>query len=136
MAEGGEVLQDLGVPVLPNTTYNLTVGVGRRNATFTVSGNESRFGLYAGGDAADGGTLIGDATYDAFPLADLTFVDQTLSVTTGAVVPAGNLFISLRSTGVNRAHYDNIRLEAVPEPSTLALASLALLGLVARLRRR
>ena len=131
-----EVSQDLGVPALPNTTYNLTVGVGRRNASFTVEGNASNFGLYVGGDLADGGTLIGELTYDAFPLADLTFVDQTLSVTTGDTVPAGNLFVSLRTAGPSRAHFDNIRLEAVPEPSTLALAMLGLLGMTQWIRRR
>jgi hypothetical protein len=113
----------------------LTVAVGRRNATFTVAGNESRFGLYVGGDAAGGGTLVADATYDAFPLADSTFVDQSLSYTTGATVPAGNLFISLRSTGVNRAHWDNIRLTAVPEPASATLLLLGLLGVSGRRRR-
>jgi hypothetical protein len=131
-----EVSQDLGVPVLPNTMYILTVGVGRRNASFTVEGNQSTYGLYAGGDLADGGTLIGDKSYDAFPLADLTFVDDSLTVTTGDTVPDGNLFISLRTTGPQRAHFDNIRLEAVPEPSALALAMLGLLGLAHRIRRR
>jgi hypothetical protein len=131
-----EVSQDLGVPALPNTTYILTVGVGRRNATFTVEGNQSTFGLYAGGDNADGGTLLGAKTYDAFPLADLTFVDDSLTVTTGDTVPAGNLVISLRTTGPQRAHFDNIRLEAIPEPSALALAMLGLIGVAARLRRR
>jgi hypothetical protein len=133
---GQEVSQDLGVPLLPNTTYNLTVSVGRRNATFTVADNDSRFGLYAGGDLGDGGTLVADASYNAFPLADLTFVDQSLSYTTGDSVPAGNLFISLRTAGGSRAHFDNIRLEAVPEPSAMVLAAVGLLGVFGRLRRR
>jgi hypothetical protein len=133
---GEEVSQDLGVPLLPNTTYTLTVGVGRRNATFTVEDNDSRFGLYVGGDLADGGTLLADASYNAFPLADLTFVDQTLTYTSGDTVPAGNLVVSLRTAGGSRAHFDNVRLEAVPEPATLALALVGLLGLVGRMRRR
>lgn len=136
MAEATEVSQDVGVGLLPNTTYELTVGVGRRNASFTVAGNESRFGLYVGGDAEAGGTLVAEATYNAFPLNDAQFVDQTLSYTTGAVVPAGNLHISLRSTGANRAHYDNVRLWAVPEPSSIAMTLVGLLGVVGRLRRR
>lgn len=137
MAQGAEVSQDLGVPALPNTTYALTLGVGSRNASFTVAGNESRFGLYVGGDAEAGGTLLGDGTYDAFSIgSDITFVDTTLQITTGNSVPAGNLFLSLRSTGVNRAHFDNIRLSAVPEPASFGLAVMGLIGLAARSRRR
>ncbi len=135
MAQGAEVSQNLGVAVLPNTTYTLTVGVGRRNGSFTQAGNISAYGLYVGGDKEAGGTLLAEGTYDASPLADLTYVDQTLTYTTGAAVPAGNLYISLRSAGVNRAHFDNVRLSAVPEPSSMALGLLGLMGL-ARFRRR
>jgi hypothetical protein len=135
MEQGGEVSQNLGVSLLPNTTYDLTVGVGRRNATFTVAGNESRYGLYVGGDAGGGGTLLADATYDASPLADSTFVDRTLTYTTGGTPPAGNLWVSLRSTGVNRAHYDNVRLTAVPEPSCIMLVLCGLMGLLHYRRR-
>ncbi|MCA9197302.1 MAG: PEP-CTERM sorting domain-containing protein [Planctomycetales bacterium] len=137
MAANAEVSQDLGVALSPNTMYTLSVAVGRRNASFTVEGNESRFGLYAGGDAEDGGALLVDGTYDAFPLQDSEFVDQSVSFTTGEAVPAGNLFVSLRSTGANRAHWDNIRVDAtlVPEPSSLALVAFGFLGLLARRRK-
>jgi hypothetical protein len=101
-----------------------------------VEGNQSTYGLYVGGDAEAGGTLLGAKSYDAFPLSDLTFVDDSLTVTTGDTVPAGNLVISLRTTGPQRAHFDNIRLEAIPEPSSLVLALLGMLALVARRRSR
>lgn len=135
MAAGAEVSQNLGIPAKPNTTYELKVGVGKRNVGFSVPGNESRFGLYVGNDAAAGGVKLADAVYDISGLADSTFEDKTLKFTTGATVPAGNLFISLRSSGPGRAHYDNVRLSAVPEPSSLVLAVLGLVGL-ARIRRR
>lgn len=136
MAAGAEVSQDLGVGLMPNMTYTLTVGVGRRNASFTVPGNDSRFGLYLGGDAEQGGTLLAEGSYDASPLSDLSFVDQTVSFTTGPSVDAGNLFISLRSVGEGRAHFDNVRLNAVPEPAAFGLTVLGGLGLLAARRRR
>ena len=137
MAQGAEVSQDLGVPALPNTTYQMTVGVGRRNASFTVAGNLSTFGLYVGADALDGGTMLATASVDASLLAaDLMFEDYSLTYTTGDTVPAGNLFVSLSSTGVNRAHFDNIRIATVPEPASFGLAVMGLLGLAARSRRR
>ncbi len=135
---GEEVSQDLGISVAPNTVYTLTLGVGKRNASFSPPGQESTFGLYAGGDFADGGALLGEGMFDASGLDDLTFVDQSLVVTTGDAVPAGNLFLSLRTTGAGRAHYDNVRLDAVPvpEPATGLLAALAALGLISGVRRR
>lgn len=133
-----EVSQDLGVPVKPNTQYTLTLGVGKRNANFSPAGQASTFGLYAGGDFADGGTLLGEATYDASGLPDLTFVDQSVVITTSDAIPTGNLFLSLRTTGAGRAHYDNIRLDAIPipEPSSMVLAGLAALGCLIVRRKR
>jgi hypothetical protein len=136
MAAGAEVSQDLGVGLMPNMTYTLSVAVGRRNASFTVDGNDSRFGLYLGGDAADGGSMLAEGSYSAFPLTDLTFVDQSVSFTTGDSVAAGNLFISLRSAGPDRAHFDDVRLSVVPEPATMGMVLVGLLGLAATRRRR
>jgi hypothetical protein len=135
---GQEVSQDLGVPLLPNSVYELTVGVGNRNATFTpTDGTQaSTFGLYLGGDAAGGGALLADTTVDAGPLGVSTFADYSMTYETGDVVAAGNLFVSLRTTGNGRAHYDNIRLSVVPEPSAFVLVGLAGLGLLRQRRRR
>ncbi len=133
-----EVSQDLGVALVPNSIYELTVGVGNRNANFspTDGTQASTFGLYLGGDAGAGGTLLADSTVDAGPLGESTFADFSLSYETGDTVADGNVFISLRTTGGGRAHYDNVRLNVVPEPSSIALLSLAGLGLLLGSRRR
>ena len=52
MATGIEVYQDLGVPVLPETTYTLNVAVGNRDNGWNPAGSEARYGLYAGGPGA------------------------------------------------------------------------------------
>ena len=71
-------------------------------------------------------------TYDAGPLGESTFSDALeVSYSTGDAVEAGNLFLSLSSTGGGRAHFDNVSVSVVPEPSgfgLLALGGLALLG--------
>lgn len=137
MAEGAEVYQDTGLPVFANSSYELTVNIGNRNDSFTVAGNKSTIGLYAGGPASGGGTLLARSSFDANNLPDGTFSgDFSLEYPSNGTPPAGNLFISLSSTGANRSHFDNVRLEGpIPEPSSLALAFLAVLG-VLKLRRK
>ena len=136
LQNASEVSQDLGIAAAANTTYELTVGVGNRNASFspTDGTQASTFGLYAGGDAEDGGSLLGDLTVDAGPLGESTFADYTATITTGDSV-SGNLFVSLRNTGAGRSHFDNVRLSVVPEPSSIALFLLGGLGLLAQRRR-
>lgn len=99
---GIEVWQDLTVPALPNTTYTLNVAVGNRDNGWNPAGSEARYGLYTGGSAQGGGTLLGDDFFDASTIPESSFADQELIVTTGDVVPAGNLVLSLQSTGPNR----------------------------------
>jgi hypothetical protein len=137
MENGIEVWQMLSVAAQPQTVYTLTVAVGNRNLGWNPAGSEARYGLFAGGPA-QGLSLLGDDYFDASTIAESSFADQTLVVTTGDVVPSGRLFISLQSTGpVGRAHFDNVRLSAVPvpEPTALALFGLGFLGLVARRRK-
>ncbi len=137
--EGQEVAQNLGVSAPANTTLTLTVAVGNRNPNFSVAGNESRFGIYAGGSAQAGGTLLAEGVIDASVFAESAFVDTTLVFNTGASPVAGDLWISLQSTGTNRAHFDNIRLDSVPpipEPSTIVLLVMGCLGMIWMKRRR
>ena len=137
MAQGAEVFQDLGVGLTPNTTYTLTVNAGNRNANFTPEGQASTFGLYLGNSATDGGTLLVSGTFDAFTLAEASFSDDlSVNYATGDTVDAGNLFVSLSSTGEGRAHFDNIRVDAVPEPGAGLLACMAALGIMVIRRRR
>jgi hypothetical protein len=130
------IFQDLGVPATPLTNYTLTVGVGNRNANFTTPANISRIDLLAGGE---NGTVIATADVNAFEVPLGTFADFNVTGATGAVAPSGNLTIRLAVASADRAHYDNVRLDAtpVPEPSVLGSVggvSLAALGL--RRRRR
>jgi hypothetical protein len=135
-AQGAEVYQDTGVGLAADSVYTLRVDIGNRNDSFTEAGNASTIGLYAGASALDGGTPLATTSFDANFLLDGTFAGPlTLDYVSNGSPPSGNIFISLQSTGANRSHFDNVRLDVVPEPSSITLVFLALLGVV-RLRRK
>jgi hypothetical protein len=130
------IFQDLGITAQPLTRYTLTAGVGNRNANFTTAVNNSRMSLLAGGE---NGTVIATADVNASTVPVGTFADFIAMGATGAVAPTGNLTIRLEVTSPDRAHFDNIRLDAapVPEPSALGVLgamSVAVLGLGRRRR--
>jgi hypothetical protein len=136
VAQGAEVYQDTGLELVPNSEYTLSVDIGNRNDSFTVAGNESTIGLYVGNPASLGGTELGSASFNANFLADGTFAGPlVINYMSNGSPPSGNIFISLQSTGENRSHFDNVRFEGVPEPSTIGLVFMALLG-VLKLRRK
>jgi hypothetical protein len=120
---GARISQDAGA-FLPNTTYTLTVAYG-------IPLNGSGTGWLELYPSTDGSLL---ATNKGFSGVSGTFVDRSVSYTTGNAV-SGNLIIVLSSLG-NETHYDNVRLDAttVPEPSFLILLSVA--AVVQTLRRR
>jgi hypothetical protein len=131
------LVQDLAATYAPNTIYTLTVGVGNRNATFTIPGNESIFRL---ADAATGNVLA-ESIVDASTIPVGTFEDRSLVFTTGASGgPVGNgIRIVLANGPAGRSHFDNIRLDAtvIPEPATMTLLLIAGIALASsgRLRR-
>lgn len=141
-AENGIIYQDLSTAWAANTKYTLTVGVGRR------AGFGAGLGLFGLTSTNDGVIVSNDpfatAAFSqvvdtgAFALTDNTFADTSVSFTTGAVAPSGNIRLFVKQTdGVSRIHVDNFRLDAtpVPEPSSTAVLALGV-GLLIRRRRR
>ena len=146
LANQAIVAQGLGVELSPNTTYELTVGIGNRNGSFTpTDGTQaSTFGLSIPNTAdvdcwlPPGCWSLTRETVDAGPLGPSTFADFSLTYTTTNEVRPGELLVVLENTGNGRSHFDNIRLTAtaIPEPSSLVLLSLSGLALGALRRRR
>lgn len=141
--EFGLVYQDLSTPWAPNTTYTLTFGVGNRNAGNFAAG-AGRFGFGSDTEGAPAAfapytpiVYSEDIFTGTFATAASTFADTSISFTTGAAAPAGNIRISVQNldTGT-RLHVDNFRLDATPIPEPASMATLALAaGLLIRRRR-
>jgi hypothetical protein len=133
---GGGISQTLGVSVLPNATYTLSVDVGRR---VDVSGVNYSLNLL------DGSNILGSCTQSSSnaSIAAGTFADITLTCTTGSSVPAGLLGIELTGNG-RQVNFDNVQLNvttgavSTPEPSALAFTFVGLFvgGLLSLRSRR
>jgi hypothetical protein len=143
-------------PVLASYTYTLTVGVGwdRQYA----SGSQPTWAGYNSIQLILSGNQIWkdlpSLTEDAF--TDVSFevvldADGKLVSHTGSGGPAvgtlltgGNASVSLMggraistgSTGSSYLLFDNIRLDAVPEPAALSLLGIGALGVLGRRRRK
>jgi len=120
----GSLSQMLGVSVLPDSTYTLSVDVGRR---FDFAGVNYSLSLL------DGSNVLGTCTQSGSnaSIAAGTFADITLTCTTGASVPAGLLGIELAGSGT-QVDFDNVHLSvesvvSTPEPGALALTLVGLL---------
>ena len=128
---GGSISQTLtGISLLANSTYTLSVDVGRR---FDVVAANYSISLF------DGSSVLCTTSNSNGSIAAGSFIDATLSCTTGASVPSGFLGIVLTGDG-RQLDFDNVRLDVVstPEPSVLVLmlTTLGVVGLLfARSRR-
>jgi Lamin Tail Domain/CotH kinase protein len=130
METGYDVWQDLGVTYEANTRYKLVVGVGNRNATYTVPGNQSEYLL-----ADSTGTIRATGVSNAFTAtSEGNFVDAPALIfdtPTDPSVVGKTIRILLRARGNSRSHYDNVRLDATPiAPSGAATVKILAASLV------
>ncbi len=129
--------QDVGA-LVPDTTYTLTIAIGGGRYDWSIPAGH--ISLINGTDQT--GTVLATAdetslNYGPYPN---TFRDLSATFTTGAGV-SGDLTILITTvggySGINPMRFDNVRLvaEAVPEPTTLGLAGIAIGGLLSARRR-
>jgi hypothetical protein len=132
----GAITQTLGVSLLPNSVYTLSVDVGRRvdvvAANYSLNLLDGSNVFCTSGSNSNGSITAG------------TFAGITLTCATGATVPGG--FLGIEFTGDGRQiDFDNVQLDvststvSTPEPSALALTFVGLFmgGLLfVRSRRR
>ena len=128
------IYQDVGL-LQADTTYTLTVAIGQRAGTGpNGSWSPGVISLLNGTDNT--GTV--EATGGGLPSTPNSWQDYTASFSTGASV-SGDLIIDLSviDAGSIQADFSNVSLDAspVPEPTTMALAGLGSLALIA-LRRK
>lgn len=125
MVLGHDVWQDLAVTYQANTRYTLTVAVGNRPGT-TSAGNDSRYLL-----ADSTGVIYATGSYNAQAnVAGGTFADAPALVFDTPNNPSAvgkTIRILLQARGVNRSHFDNIRLDAssLTVPGAATVANLA-----------
>jgi len=113
-SNGASISQTLNTSLTADTTYTLSADIGRRT---DAAGNDYTIALYADG------TLLKSLTASTNTIKPGTFLEQSLTYTSGAMPPAGKLEIVLSTVGPRQVDYDNVQLDAstVPEPATLSL---------------
>lgn len=129
------IFQNVGT-LLANTEYTMTIAIGQR---LDRTNGSVEFGLYNATTGATDiwatGTALNTATNVSTTAG--SFQDFSVTFTTGAIV-SNDLYVAARytETGANliQASLDNVRLDAVPEPSAALLGGLGVIGLLRRRR--
>ena len=134
IASDGSASQDLGVAYTPNTRYTLTVFAGVENIALVVS--DYGFRLLDSGSPVPGAernkasllTILNDSN---------NLHQVSLIFETGSSPPTGTIgveFFESSLAGIGGAFmFDNVSLTAiaVPEPATIALGSVSVIGGIA-----
>ena len=122
-----------------NMTYTLTVDAGDRDG-LAFQACELRMGTVSDPlVSADFGlnllaaTVVSNTTPVNGPGENDGWETWVTTFTTGDGVVGDQLRVELVTTGTIQSYFDNVRLEAVPEPATMGLLAL---GGLALLRRR
>jgi len=125
----GTISQDLGVGVLANSTYTLSVDIGRRTDASGAPGTMYSVALDDGSATLCSTPLTSNGNISAGG-----FLDVILTCATGSSIAPGDLTIVLTSNG-NQIDFDNVSLSvATPEPSAVLLMGVGL-GFVALMWR-
>lgn len=127
---GGTITQNLGVALLPDSVYTLSVYVGHR-IDGTPDGDITTFSF-----GLDNGTKITSMSDSTADIPVGTFELETYSFTTGDLVGPGNLTVSLGDAG-QQADFTDVSLSEVstPEPSSLVMLAIGLFGLFGLAKR-
>ncbi|MBL8047782.1 MAG: PEP-CTERM sorting domain-containing protein [Chthonomonas sp.] len=132
----GSVFAQGNIGILAVDQVTLSCMAGRRSDTFAGS---FKMQLWAGGALNSslvmvGGTLLGEAAFDHTSIAPATFTPLSVVYTapTSSSLIGQSLTVRLEKTVGSQMNFDDFRINAVPEPGSLAALAIGALLLRAR----
>jgi len=138
MGPGAVIYQSLGTKTAGQSSINWSFFQGRFSDGKSSTGFAVKFyaGAFAGADDVDisGVTQIGSTASLTALDADVNGRINSGSVNISGVADGTEIWLRIASTGDGVDCYapiDNVSVSAIPEPSTIVLLSISLLGLLA-----